>query len=35
MKFTSYTMSHAQEMGMSILMKYVSWLQEKGVETNM
>lgn len=35
MEAVSSIMSNAQEVGMSIVMKYLTWLQDQGVETNM
>lgn len=35
MKAVSSMMTNSQELGMSIVMSYVAWLQDQGVETNM
>ena len=35
MKGAASLMSHSQEMGMNVVMNYVTWLQDQGVDTNM
>ena len=35
MKAAGSLMSHAQEMGMNVVMSYLTWLQDQGVETKM